>query len=118
MMSRKIIFPPSGYDGPSLVSPSPAKRNAALIKQVEAHTGHIFGGGGKGAIFFGSRGKNRTIPVSKFQRQIYHSSDFDSIYANQNICVTRVYPKHVYASENARIRVLQTYASASLVCMS
>ena len=44
MMSRKIIFPPSDYDGPSLVNPSLAKRNAALIKQVEAHMGHIFGG--------------------------------------------------------------------------
>ena len=76
MMSRKIIFPPSDYDGPSLVNPSPAKRNAALIKQVKAHTGHIFGD--HVTIFFGSRGKNRTIPVSKFQRQSYHSSDFDN----------------------------------------
>ena len=75
-MSRKIILPPSDYDGPSLVNPSPAKRNTALIKQVEAHTGHIFEGSRDN--FLGSRGKNRTIPVSKFQRQIYHSSDFDN----------------------------------------
>ena len=35
-------------------------------------------------IFFGSRGENRTIPVSKFQRQIYHS-----IVILMGICKTR-----------------------------